>query len=302
MGASLRSMTGYGSSSDTVEGWRLRVECKSVNHRGLQIRCFTPDALRWMEPEINDAIRRSIKRGRVEVQVELEEAKSGEGADFRKIDEHRFGEVARELKRLAVEFRLETPISLESMWEYREFFERSRADVFSEESLHILMPIFEEALDEMVASRHREGQGIAADLGDYLDRMAAGLDEVEKLRSEGQQQLRIRAESRLRQALSEFEIKEIDEGRLTQEIAYYVEKGDIDEELQRARSHVEKLQTVIDEAREEAVGKKVDFYLQELVRETNTMGSKSQHAGLTDLVIEMKSLVEKMREQAANVE
>ena len=297
----LSSMTGYGSAAASLKGWQVRVECRSVNHKRLSCRISTPDELRWLEPNIMARIKEVLSRGRIEVRLDVEPGTGDERAVFDMIDDRRFSAVAEKLKRLAVDHRLVAPVSLEAVWEYREFFDRSQGDLFGEDDEEALLQVFEIALDELAESRAAEGIGIQRDLSDYLDRLAAHLDAVDAIKDEADRSQRCRVHSRLRQALDDFESDAIDEDRLNQELAYYVEKGDISEELQRARSHVAKLAEVIAESGGE-VGKKVDFYLQELIRESNTMGSKSQHAKLTDLVIDMKSIIEKMREQAANVE
>ncbi len=301
MSVGITSMTGYGSSATTVHGWRVVVECRSVNHKALSVRVHAPDELRWVEPVVVKCLKKRVARGRVDVRFRLQPGADDGRLDFEAIDEDRFRAVACELKRLAVDHGLCAQVSMEAMWEYRSFFERSTDEVFSEESLEAIVPAFEEALDEMVAGRRAEGRGIGVELGELLGRLDGLLDEVEELIESEEAAHRTRVESRLRQTLRDFEVGEIDDRRLAQEVAYYVEKGDISEEFQRARSHIQRLQAIIEES-EEAVGKKIDFYLQELIRETNTMGSKSQYAQLTDRIIEMKSLVEKMREQAANVE
>lgn len=301
MDSALASMTGYGSSFAVVEGWQLRVECRSVNHRRLNVRVHAPDELRWLEPQVQKRIKGAICRGSIDVRFDLRPGVSTGRTEFAGIDEDRFSAVARELKRLAVDYRLVAPVSLEAIWEYRSFFDRSTGEVFTEETASSIMPAIDDALQEMIVSRRDEGEGIRRDLLQYRNELVALVEAVEGITEDDKEAHRSRVRRRLREALEEFDIGEIDEGRLAQEVAYYVEKGDICEEVQRARSHLDRLKEVVMEPGE-AVGKKIDFYLQELIRETNTMGSKSQHAGLTDRVIEMKSIIEKMREQAANVE
>ena len=301
MCAALCSMTGFGRGAAVVNGWRVRIECKSVNHRRLNIRVFTPDELRWLELPVIRRIEEALCRGSVEVRVDLEPGAGQREPRFDVIDDRRFAAVASELNRLAAENDLATPISVSELWEYREFFEQSTSEVFSEEQADQIMPVFEQALDEMVAGRLTEGQGIRRDLVQHLEQLSHNVDAVEDLRVREESSLRARIDDRLRTVLEEFDVGEVDETRVAQEIAFYVEKGDISEEIQRARSHVIRLGEVLD-SEETAVGKKIDFYLQELIREANTMGSKSRHAALTELVIEMKSGIEKMREQAANVE
>lgn len=297
----LSSMTGYGRSTATIEGWRLCVECRSVNHDRCSLRITVPDRLGWLEPKVSARIGDVVDRGRVEVRFDLEAGGGDQETSFDRIDDERFAAVTRELKRLAVDYRLVTPVSLEAAWEYRDFFERTTGEVFSEAKADVLMAVFGEAFDEMIASRQTEGQGIRRDLEGYLEKFSSHLDDLVSLREEAQTAERSRVNARLRDAIDEFNVDEIDENRLTQEVAYYVEKGDISEEIQRARSHTVKLGELVTGG-VSPMGKKIDFYLQELIRETNTMSSKSRHPELTDCVIEMKSLVEKMREQAANVE
>lgn len=300
MSKSLHSMTGFGESSATITGWRLQVSCRSVNHRGLDVRVNSPGELRWLESYIMGLAREKLHRGRLEVRIDLEPATQDEATGFELIDEERFASVARKLSQLAEQNGLNTPISLGHMLAYRSYFERSREDLFSEDQAEQILPVIEDALAELIESRRKEGAGIAQDLLGHLAAFEACLNEVEALKENADDGLRTRLELRLEQTLAAFAVQEVDEGRVAQELAFVVERGDISEELQRARSHVERLREVIhlgDEA-----GKKLDFYLQEMIRESNTMGSKSQHGPLTDQVIEMKSLVEKMREQAANIE
>ena len=301
MKSSLTSMTGYGSDTGETQGWRVRVECRSVNHRRLSTRVYTPEELRWLEPRVIQSLREVMERGSVEVRVEVQPGGDSGATTFDLIDEGRFQAVTQKLNQLAINEGLMTPISLEAVWEFRDFFERNTTKSLSEESAGEILPIFESALAKLLASRRAEGKGIADDLRGYLQHLDSSLDKVEELRQRGREQVCSRLETRLREAMAEFEVGEIDEARLTQELATYVERGDIAEELQRARSHVATLHQILS-GPEAGVGKKIDFYLQELIRETNTMGSKSQHAGLTDEVIEMKSVIEKMREQAANIE
>lgn len=297
----LSSMTGYGQASGRVDGWRLRVECRSVNHKRLSIRVHTPDALRWSESAITKRIRSVLERGRVEVHVQLEPVADAGGPGFDAIDESRFEAVVAELQRLAAEHQLATPVRMESLEPYREFFERRSDEVISADNPQPIVDVVDDAVEQLIASRREEGRGLCRELVEYLGQLRGHLEEITTLRAEGDTKRHSRVEARLREAIESFDIDELDESRLHQEVAYYVEKGDISEEIQRAAAHLQKLDSVV-ETSSTAVGKKIDFYLQELIRETNTMGSKSRHPKLTERVIEMKSLIEKMREQAANIE
>ncbi|RAL25487.1 YicC family protein [Lujinxingia litoralis] len=294
------SMTGFGAARLEVEGRSLRVECKSVNHRTLEVRVHAPRELRWLEAHVVRAARARLERGRVDVRLEIGDSSQTEGG-FSAIDQTRFEAVAQELKRLAVASGLGSSVQVSDVLAYRSYFERDDASRFDESALGRLLPTVEEALAYLHQAREEEGRGIEADLRGHLATLAARIDAVEALESGDELAYRSRVEARLRQAIDDFGVGELDEERLAQELVYYAERGDISEELQRARSHVARLGTVLDEASEQGVGKKIDFYLQELIREVNTMGSKSHLATQSDLVVEMKSAIEKMREQSANV-
>lgn len=297
----LTSMTGYGRATTRLAGWELRVDCRSVNHERLSLRLEVPDELSWIEPRIADRLRDRLDRGRVKIRIELDPS-GGSRVDFDRIDEDRFSAVADQLKRLAADAGLAEPVSLGAISEYRDFYERSTDQLFSEDQADGVMAVVDRAIGEMIESRRAEGRGVARDLAQMIESLEAHLHEVRCLRQESEDQKWSRVQQRLREAVEQFEIDEIDDNRLAREVAYYVEKGDIAEEIQRTGSHLEKLADILDDPPSGAVGKKIDFYLQELVRETNTMSSKSRRPALTDRVIEMKSIVEKMREQAANVE
>ena len=297
----LSSMTGYGQASGRVDGWRLRVECRSVNHKRLSIRVDAPETLSWSESAITKRLRDVLERGRVEVHVQLEPVADAGGPGFDAIDESRFEAVVAELQRLANEHQLATPLRMESLEAYRDFFERRRDEVISEDNPEPIVDVVGDAVDQLITSRLEEGRGLRQELVDYLSELRGHLQDLSALREEDEMERHSTVEARLREAVASFEVDELDESRLRQEVAYYVEKGDISEEMQRAGAHLQKLEDVV-ETSATAVGKKIDFYLQELIRETNTMGSKSRHPELTERVIEMKSLIEKMREQAANIE
>lgn len=299
--AGLASMTGFGRHSTYHGGRELCVECRSVNHKRLSTRVDTPDELGWLQPKISSRLNDVLNRGRVDVRVQVRPADADHSPQFDVIDEERFAAVAQTLTELAGDCGLCTPVGAEAIFEYTEFFERSTSEVLDEQGAEVLLEVFDEALGKLIGSRRREGQGIARQMAQYLEQLDGLLDEVVEFKERADDDKWSAVETRLREAVEQFGVDEIDENRLAQEVAYYVEKGDIAEELQRARAHVDNVGELITGERE-AVGKKLDFYLQELVRETNTMASKSRHPRLTECIIDMKSIVEKMREQAANIE
>lgn len=296
------SMTGFGSSSQSLGGWTVRVDCRGVNHRGLDFRLYVPSELRWVEEELSRKVQSLFSRGRIELRIEVKE-KSSNGSDhFEGIDDRRFALVAQKLSALAESHGLGTPVSVDAVLHFEDFLRPSSSDALGPDQKEAIFAVIEEALDSFTASRRTEGAGIVADLCGHLEAIKANVEKVALLREGGRETLKLRTEERIRKVLADFEVQELDESRLLQELALFVERGDIAEELQRANAHIENLFEILQTPEAGGVGKKIDFYLQEMIRETNTMGSKSQDSELSTLVIEMKSRIEKMREQAANIE
>lgn len=306
-------MTGYASLSTRAEGWVISVEARSVNHRGLDSRLVLPRACACLEPEILGMIRERMHRGRVEVRVEIiADESAGEGRAQR-IDPARFESVCQELRQLGADNGLlgsSDGLELRDVLVFRQHFEiRDNGDT---PTIDPQNPALRQAIDgaiaELVEARRVEGQGIARDLGEHLVVLAQNLEALETLLPAELGAFRERLSERLRDVMADFDAGEVDEERLAQEVVYYADKADICEELQRAQSHIGRIEALLAatsqsaETPQEPHGKTLDFYLQELIRETNTMGSKSNSARATDLVIAMKSTIERMREQAANIE
>lgn len=294
-------MTGYARASAQVDGWSIEVQCKSVNHRSLETRLFIPSECGWLEREAASIIRERLSRGRVELRVELSFDATSDDVEVNYVDSDRFTAVCSELRDLA-QISATGPVTLADVLHFKHVFEKKTVAEI-EEGHDALVDVVREAVDGLADSRADEGQGIADDLEGHLELLEERLGELEDILPAELEAHRGRLRERVTEAVEDFGVGDIDDDRLAQELAYYADKADVSEELQRAKSHVDTLRTILaGERDEDAVGKTIDFYLQELIRETNTMGSKSHTARGTDLVIDMKSTVEKMREQAANIE
>ncbi len=297
----ISSMTGYSTASEQADGWLVSVEARSVNHRGLDTRLSVPRECAWLEPTIAELVRGRLHRGRVQLSVTLDLDADADEVDVNYIDEARFMAVCHELRELS-NMTATGPLTLGDALEFRDIFEKKTVAEIEEDNPAVLRAV-EAALDGLVDSRRQEGRGIAEDLRGHLDSLSGHIEELRGLLPDEAQSFRGRLKERVEQAVEDFGVGEIDDERLAQELAYYADKSDVSEEVQRALSHIDKLASIVEgEHTEDAVGKTIDFYLQELIRETNTMGSKSNSARATDLVIAMKATVEKMREQAANIE
>jgi uncharacterized protein (TIGR00255 family) len=297
-------MTGYATSSAQADGWVVSVEARSVNHRGLDMSLSVPRECAWLEPKIAELVRQRMHRGRVQIRVELDLGADADGVDVHYIDQTRFEAVCAELRELSNNTAT-GPLTLGDVMELRHVFENKSVAEIDQDN-DALVTAVESALSVLIDTRESEGEGIAEDLVGHLDSLQENLERLEALLPRELEAFRARLKERVTQAVAEFGAGDLDDEKLAQELAYYADKSDVSEELQRAKSHVEKLRGILGDAvhqeSPEPVGKTIDFYLQELIRETNTMGSKSSSAAGTDIVIEMKSTVERMREQAANIE
>lgn len=290
-------MTGFGSAEVSHAGWNLRVECRSVNHRGLDSRIYIPRDWAWLEPPALAALKQRAERGRVEVRVEIEpDANAALGSV---VDAARFRAASVELKALAESNGLAPPTVCDIL-SIRDVLSRGESQEVVEDDRFV--STIEAALDELVRNRVEEGEKLHAAMHDLVDEVEADLKRVKAILPDIANEYRQHLRNRVREALQKFDIDEISEERLMQEVVYYADKIEIAEELQRADSHVDKMRALLDLPDGSAQGKQIDFYLQELVREANTMGSKSGSPELTDAVVGIKSAIEKMREQAANIE
>ena len=277
------------------------VECRSVNRKRLDVRVHLPGEFGELEPVIRKRAKERVGRGKLDIYVDFELLPGAETEGGRLFDADRFNAVVRELQELSKKTAT-GPVGLGDIVEFRELFERDQPFEVDEHD-EVLHETLQEALDGLVDSRTEEGGGLADDLLGHLDDFAASLGRYRERAPEEIEKLRGRIEQRVRDAVGDFDGAEPDEQRLAQEIVYHADRADVSEELQRADAHVSTLRELIEEsAVDEPVGKEIDFYLQELVREANTLSSKSITSELTEIAVSLKSTVEKMREQAANVE
>jgi uncharacterized protein (TIGR00255 family) len=297
-------MTGYATGTAKADGWTVSVEARSVNHRGLDMSLSVPRECAWLEPKIAELIRQKMHRGRIQVRVELDFDDAGGDVDVNYIDQARFEAVCAELRELSNNTAT-GPLTLGDVMALRDVFENKTAAQIEDTNAAPLAAA-ETAVGALVDSRNSEGEGIAQDLAGHLDSLRNNIERLEGMLPDETDAFRGRLKERVAKAVADFGAGDLDDERLAQELAYYADKSDVSEELQRAKSHVDTLRDILRSKAvsesTEAVGKTIDFYLQELIRETNTMGSKSSSAKGTDVIIEMKSTVERMREQAANIE
>jgi len=291
----IKSMTGYGRVVALLDGRNIAVEAKSVNHRFLEISLRTPSALFPLEMEYKKKIGERFKRGRIDVSIRLE----GEGADTSKVNlnleiAHNYFDV---LNRLQDEFHFQEPITLKSLTGFRDIFSPPSETELSPDFLSQVEKTLQEALSMLVNMRQDEGMALYSDMQMRL-KVITEIMETIRLRAP---QVVLEYQKRLADRIKELTAGlALDDARLAQEVAIMADRCDITEELVRMQSHISQFETLLQS--EDAEGKKIDFLLQEMNREINTIGSKSNDAEITRQVIEAKSELGKVREQAQNIE
>jgi len=283
-------MTGFGRGTATLGDRRLRVEIRSVNHRGLDLKIRSGDADAFCDAEIARAVRAAVERGAITVQVRDDASDAAGG-----IDEGRVRVVFGALERLRAELQIDEPVTLATVG---AFLGASHGAAPSGEVLwEALRPAVTDALAELGTMRAREGVALAADLGARRARLTDLAGALRARTATLPERFAQRLEERLAGA---GRAAAVDPGRLAQEVAVMAERLDVSEELVRLETHLGHLGEIL--AGGGAVGRKLDFVIQEIGRELNTIASKAQDAETAALVIDGKAELEKLREQAQNVE
>jgi len=291
-------MTGFGRGSVDAGERRLRVEVRSVNHRGLDLKIRSSDPDAYCDAEIARAVRAAVERGAVTVQIRDETADAAGG-----VDEGRVRMLHEVLERLRQELEIEEPVSLATVGAYMA---SSRGGGLAGEALwEVLRPAVTEALRDLQVMRAREGEALVADLRVRRERLV----ELAGALQAGAAKLPQKFAERLRERLGALSRDvAIDPARVAQEVALMTERLDVSEELVRLDTHLDHLGAILAGrgsgrgGPEKAVGRKLDFLIQEIGRELNTIASKAQDAGMAALVIDAKAELERVREQAQNVE
>lgn len=285
----IRSMTAYASAELAGPTGTLSCELRTVNHRYLEISPRLPDELRGLEPLLRERIAARLSRGKLDLTVRLRGEERSEALQINAAAMARLSELARELQprfpTMQVEFT--------ELLRFPGVMERTEVDADAQQAA--LFDVLDRALDALAATREREGEKTAQMLRDRLDAIERVVADVRGWMPEIRAALRVRLESRL------ADIKQpADPGRLEQELVLQITRSDVDEELDRLTTHVAEARRVLGLG--EPVGRRLDFLMQEFNREANTLGSKSVDTRSTNAAVELKVLIEQMREQVQNIE
>ena len=292
----LRSMTAYGRHDAVIGEKEISVEIKSVNNRYLDLSVRLPRSHSYLEEKIKKELSsRGITRGKIEINVSIA---NPQGASIA-IDSAYAKEYIDALRSLRDEFGLSDDISVMTVARNQEIFKIKRPDVDEEAEWNDLLSAFNPAIDGFIAMREREGQNLAEDIKDKIALLRRLAKTVSDSSAEDIKGYRAKLEARLRQVLADNRVT-ADENRILTECAIFADKVAVDEELVRLDSHFGAFLEFLEA--KEPVGRKMDFLLQEMNRETNTIGSKCSDSDIARTVVEMKSELEKIREQIQNIE
>ena len=292
----LRSMTGYGRSQTDSDGVSIKVEIKSVNHRFLELIIKIPRKYLSLEEKIKSTLQKSIHRGRIEVWVHIDDTSTSGGRV--KVDKELAMDYHNSLKELAKLAGISYDLDIFQVSRLEGVLSLVESDTDTDRVWKCLEKPLCNALEQVVSMREIEGAKLRKDLEDRAVCVRELVAGIEKRSPEVVDNYRHRFTQRVLDLLGEG--MEVDETRLLTEIAVIAEKSDITEEVVRLRSHLGQLMSNLDQSI--PVGRKLDFIMQEMHREINTIGSKSPDITLSQKVVDVKAEIEKMREQVQNIE
>jgi uncharacterized protein (TIGR00255 family) len=289
----IRSMTGFGSAEGVVGTTRVAIEVRSVNHRFFNPSIKLPSALTRWEPEVREALRKSVNRGHVTVSARTEREQRAEAV----IDEVRFSAYVERLRDLKQRYVLEGPIDLATILRLPDVISGNTEE--EQGTAGELVAIVERAVASLSESREAEGRRLSEFLSERIVLIESA---VARLAERAPQRL-LEQRDHLRTTIAELAAGvQVDDQRLAQEVAILADRLDVGEELDRFRSHLAAFREAIGGNGTEGVGKRLGFLLQELLREANTTGSKANDAAMVRDVVAIKEELERIREQVENLE
>ncbi len=291
----IKSMTGYGRSQQIIDGRDITVEIRSVNHRYFEYSARIPRAYGYLEEKMKTFLQGSISRGKVDVGVSVFNI---EGKDaLIEVNKSMAKGYVSALRSANEELGLEDDITLSKLMRLPDIFNIVKTEDDEEAVWNDVKIVAEEAVKNFVSMRIAEGNKMTEDISSRLDYIEKLVETVEKRSPETTRLYREKLYNKIKDILED---KNVDEQRIITEAAIFSEKTAVDEETVRLRSHIHQFRELL--KAEEPVGRKLDFLIQEFNRESNTIGSKAQDIEVTKTVVELKSEIEKIREQIQNIE
>lgn len=291
----IKSMTGFGRAEAVTKEWKITVELKSVNHRYLDLNIKMPRKLNLFEGQIRNLMKSYMQRGKVDVFITYEDYTAGSVA--LKYNRDLASEYLGYLREMERDFQLKNDISVTGLSRYPEVLTMEEQPVNEEELWNCLEGPLNEACRKFVEAREREGENLKNDLLSKLDGLDKKVTKVEDRSPEVVQAYREKLETKIHELLED---SQIDDNRIAAEVVLFSDKICNDEETVRLHSHIRGMKKILTE--KEGVGRKLDFMAQEMNREANTILSKANDIQISDIAIDLKTEIEKIREQIQNIE
>ena len=287
----IRSMTSFASCEVELDGYTIIWELRSVNHRYLDVSSRLPEAFRCLEPLVRAAVAKKLKRGKVECNLSYRKEKQGE--DAIEINQARLNQLLNAVTKIEGEmnhFQTTSPLDV-LRWPGIQAEVKEDMEPVHQGAILLL----NDALGQLLESREREG----ADIAEMVTTRCELIEQQMLLAKKRLPEVQLLLREKLQKKIDDY-LAEPDQARLEQELVYFLQKMDVEEELDRLESHVKEVRRIL--TQDELVGRRLDFLMQELNREANTLGSKSADIQTTNVSVELKVLIEQMREQIQNIE
>ncbi|MDD8018507.1 MAG: YicC family protein [Bacteroidota bacterium] len=292
----IESMTGYGNGEASGNGITFTVELRSVNNRFLEISSRVPRSLSKRENEIRDVLRTKIARGKISLSANREDETDGELAIS--VDEHKAKSIHKMLNHLRKTVKSKETVKLEHLLHFSEIFESKEVEEDDDKEWKVFQKALANAADSLKTMRVKEGAELAKDMRGRVNGITSRLDTIEQLSKQRIPEERTRLQERIAQLVNDKSV--IDNQRLELEIALLTDKLDVTEECVRFRSHNKFFLEALES--KDSEGRKLNFMIQEMNREANTIGSKCNDVPIAHLVVGIKEELEKIREQLQNIE
>ena len=290
------SMTGFGRGEFKNDNYHFLVECKTINHKYCDINVRLPRKISFLEDKIRNYVKDFVKRGRVDLYIKLDLIGS-EDVNL-KFDDKLASQYVNILKEIKERFDLQDDISVMSVAKFPDIVKCEEREEDEDLYWSMLREALDMAIEKLSQMRQEEGKKLAQDTLQRCEILKSIVNEVEKYSDTIVSEYKEKLNNRISEILEDPSL--IDESRLAQEVAIFADKSNITEEIVRFKSHIDQLKNTV--VKNESIGRKIDFLIQEMNREVNTMGSKSSNINITNLVVEIKSELEKIREQIQNIE
>lgn len=290
----IKSMTGYGKSNICINSREYQVEIRTVNHKYSDINIKMPKIISYLEDDVRKSISSKIKRGKIDVFISFDNYNQ-EANDVR-INTELAKIYIGNLKKIAQEENISSNIEVTEISKFPDVL-KLKSNFDESEIRKEILPVIEDAIGQVIQMRKNEGQQISEDIISKISQIEGKIQEIFELSTGLIEEYVVKLEARIKEILK---TEELDKSRLMQEVVIYADKCSVEEEITRMKSHIIQLKDLLKS--NEPTGKKMDFLIQEMNRETNTIGSKANNLEITNRVVDIKTILEDVREQIQNIE